>query len=311
MKKNPKIYRRDAYYEIPTLILHRPNIPLWRKDLIVSEEPLEIRLVYPKGVDNWESLTLYTTMRTPGEDEDLVLGLLFSEGVIKSYKDVEYISYCENVEEEKIGNVVNVFIKKYIDVEDFSSLLRVSYMSSACGLCGKLTIEYLKRIIPTCVKDDMFKLCDEYFYSLPDILRKHQEKFLLTGGTHACAAFDVEGNLIGVREDVGRHNAMDKLIGYMLRIGKIPLKRTCIVVSGRASYELVQKALMAGVPILASIGAPSTLAVKLAKEFGMTLIGFLSRKRFVVYNDVGRLDLDKWLHETNLLSMFKNSQSND
>jgi len=290
MRKNLKISERSAYYEIPTLIFHRPNIPLHRRDFVISEEPLEIRIVYPKGKKNWESFILYTTMRTPGEDEDLVLGLLYSEGIIQNYKDVEYISYCENVKKEQVGNVVNVFLKKHIDVENLSLMLRGSYINSACGLCGKLTIEYLNRIIPSHVRDDMFKLCNEYFYSLPEILRKHQEKFLFTGGTHACAAFDMDGNLIGIMEDIGRHNAMDKLIGYMLRTGKIPLKRTCIVVSGRASYELVQKALMAGAPVLASIGAPSTLAVRLAKEFGMTLVGFLSRKRFVVYNDIGRLD---------------------
>lgn len=303
MKKSSKTYRRSAYCEFPTLVIHRPTIPLRRKDLVISEEPLEIRIVLARSKDSWESFPLYTTMRTPGEDEDLVLGLLFSEGVIKSLKDVEYISYCQNVDEERQGNVINVFLKRNVEVTNLPFLLRVSYMNSACGLCGKLSIEHLKSIIPTYAnkEDNTSALNDEYFYALPEILRKHQEKFLLTGGTHACAAFDFEGNLVCVREDVGRHNAMDKLIGFMLRNNKIPLRKTCLVVSGRASYELVQKALMAGASVFASIGAPSTLAIKLAKEFGMTLIGFLSRKRFVVYNDAGRLNLDKWLYEIGFL----------
>ena len=289
MRRSSKFIERNYYRKFSTLVVYKPAVPLHSEDTVIVEEPLEIRMICSKDNDVYESIPLYTTMRTPGDDEELIIGLLFSEGVIKSLQDVEHISYCENVEEDRMGNVVNVFLKREVSIRDLSSLLRVSYINSACGLCGKLAIEYLKRILVNDVREDFFILNDEYFYHLPEVLKEHQGKFSLTGGTHACAVFDEKGNLLGVKEDVGRHNAMDKLIGYMLRSNRIPLKRTCLLVSGRASYELVYKALTAGVPVFASIGAPSSLAVELAKEFGMTLIGFLSKKRFVVYNDIGRL----------------------
>lgn len=289
MKNKRERFVKKSYMEVPVTVAHKSTLPLKRMDAVVVEEPLEIRIVFSNDKNEWISVPIYTTMRTPGEDEDLVFGLLFSEGIIKSTKDVEYISYCENVAEENLGNVINVFLRNRIDEKDLTSLMRTSYINSACGLCGKLTIEYFRAALPFDLKEDMFTLYDEYFYSLTKLLRDNQKIFLSTGGTHACAIVDLHGNLLAIREDVGRHNAMDKLIGHMLRKSKIPLKRTCVIVSGRASFELVQKAIRAGIPVFVSIGAPSSLSVKISKEFGLTLIGFLSDRRFVVYNDEGRI----------------------
>lgn len=224
-------------------------------------------------------------MRTPGHDFELAAGFLFAEGVIGSREEVRRIAYCVDTEEPQQYNIVNVELKAEL-LPELSGLDRHFFTSSACGVCGKSALENLQvRCKPL---ESGFTVDAAMISSLPDKLRKSQALFDSTGGLHAAALFDAKGNLVAAREDVGRHNALDKLLGWAFLEDKLPLENHMVLVSGRASYELVQKALAAGVPILAAISAPSSLAVDLAKEFNLTLLGFL-RESFNLYSGKERV----------------------
>ncbi|MCB0662785.1 MAG: formate dehydrogenase accessory sulfurtransferase FdhD [Saprospiraceae bacterium] len=258
-----------------------------KQEIIVAEEPLEIRLrFYSK--ESPISSKIAVTMRTPGYDAELATGFLFTEGIITEPNAIETVEHvpARNVLSE--GNLIEVGIKKGIPV-DLKKLQRNFYTSSSCGVCGKASIEAVKTSSAYPILHNTITVKGDIFYHLPDQLRNHQELFDCTGGLHAAGLFDLNGNLIVLREDIGRHNAVDKAIGYALKNLPLPLSETILLVSGRAGFEIVQKASMAGIPILAAVGAPSSLSYKLAMDAGMTLIGFLKGDRFNVYTFPGRI----------------------
>lgn len=250
-----------------------------RPDTLATEEPMEIRLV-----SGGRRQTVAVTMRTPGNDFELAAGFLYGEGIVSSREDVEKISYCvdADVDAEQRYNIVNVELRGDRDY-DLRSLERHFYTTSACGVCGKASLEQLELrgcpIIPPGPE-----VAAETVYSLPEKLREAQGLFDATGGLHAAALFDAEGNLLALREDVGRHNATDKLVGWALLEGRLPLHEHIVMVSGRSSFEILQKCLTAGVPVVCAISAPSSLAVDVARRFNITLVGFLRGDRFNVYS---------------------------
>ncbi len=253
-----------------------------RPDVLATEEPMEIRLI---SGDNKQ--TVAVTMRTPGSDFELAAGFLYGEGIISSRDDIKKISYCVDVDAEQQYNIVNVELWAGHEY-DPRPLERHFYTSSACGVCGKESLDQLEirgcAVIPPGLGVDA-----DVISSLPDKLREKQGLFDSTGGLHAAALFDREGNLLALREDVGRHNATDKLIGWALMEGKLPLSEHMVQVSGRSSFEILQKCLTAGVPIVCAISAPSSLAVDVARQFGMTLVGFMRGERFNVYAGFDRI----------------------
>lgn len=244
-------------------------------DMLAQEEPLEIRMVH--GPDR-TTKSISVTMRTPGNDPELATGFLYTEGIITNYSEVEK-AYNTLVDE----NIVCVEIKPEVELK-LSSLERNFYTTSSCGVCGKSSIDAIKTNCRIGLSNTINKpIAPEVLYKLPATLRQQQEIFESTGGLHASALFDLEGNMITLREDVGRHNALDKLIGFCLKENLLPLENYILLLSGRASFELIQKAMMAGIRVVAAIGAPSSLAVDLAKESGMTLAGFLKENRMNIY----------------------------
>jgi FdhD protein len=244
-------------------------------DDVACEEPLEIR------VDNHP---VSVTMRTPGNDEELAVGFLLSEGLLKDRTAVlKTRAYPRNPH----GNVLNVFLAPDV-VVDFAQLTRHVFASSSCGLCGKATIKAVQQRFPRIRKDDLI-IDPELLLGLPEVLNAAQETFAKTGGLHAAAIFDLDGNLIALREDVGRHNAVDKVLGFCFLHNLLPLKRHILLVSGRTSFEILQKALAARVPIVAAVSAPSTLAAEFAQKSGQTLIGFLRGRQMNVYAHPERL----------------------
>lgn len=247
-----------------------------RADTLVAEEPLEIRL-------NGKPLAI--TMRTPGDDFALAIGFLVSEGVVYDAGDVANVVYCAGAAADGSNtyNVVDVTLAPGVAVPDIS-LERNVYTTSSCGLCGKASLEAVRTNARRPIADTPpVRVTPELLSGLPDRLRAAQEVFERTGGLHAAGLFTPEGELLDVREDVGRHNAVDKLIGRAFQRGGLPLSRTLLMVSGRASFELAQKAVMASIPLLAAVSAPSSLAVDLAAESGLTLIGFLRGSSMNVY----------------------------
>ena len=227
-------------------------------------------------------------MRTPGDDEALAVGFLFTEGIIKSRDQIEAVKHCGKPSPEKgIRNTIRVDLVDGVDV-DLKRLERHFYTTSSCGVCGKSSIEALQTGISK-LKDDGPTVSAEIIHELPASGIASQFTFEKTGGLHASVLFDVLGNIEAVAEDVGRHNALDKVIGKKLMSGEVPLSNGILLVSGRASFELVQKSLMAGIPIMAAVGAPSSLAVELAREYGMTLIGFVRDGRFNIYSGEQRV----------------------
>ncbi len=257
-----------------------------RPDVLATEEPMEIRLVSGDTTQ-----TVAVTMRTPGSDFELAAGFLYGEGIVSSREDVEKISYCvdPDVDVEQQYNIVNVELRGGREY-DLRPLERHFYTTSACGVCGKASLEQLElRGCP--VVSPGPQVAAEKIYALPEKLRKAQGLFEATGGLHAAALFDSEGELVALREDVGRHNATDKLVGWALLEGRLPLSDHIIMVSGRSSFEILQKSLTAGAPIVCAISAPSSLAVDVARQFGMTLIGFLRGERFNVYAGHERVTL--------------------
>lgn len=250
------------------------------QDALAVEEPLEIRLDYEvKGQRTAKSISI--TMRTPGHDFDLAAGFLFTEGIVQSAEQIHDIRHCGGMSSGQ-DNVVKVELAAGVPI-DFERLQRHFYTSSSCGVCGKTSIEALQMTACPVLLSHGFQIAAAVIHTLPDKLRAAQSVFDSTGGLHAAALFQAAGDLVALREDVGRHNAVDKLIGAQFRAGHTPLPERLLLVSGRASFELVQKAVMGGIPILAAVGAPSSLAVELANNFGMTLIGFVRDGRFNIY----------------------------
>jgi FdhD protein len=257
-----------------------------RPDALATEEPMEIRLLAGQTKQ-----TVAVTMRTPGADFELAAGFLYGEGIIDSPDDVQKISYCvdSEIDAEQQYNIVNVELRGD-RAYDLRSLERHFYTTSACGVCGKASLEQLElRGCPVISPGP--EVSAETIYALPETLREAQGLFDATGGLHAAALFDSEGELLALREDVGRHNATDKLVGWALLEGRLPLTDHIVMVSGRSSFEILQKCLTAGVPVVCAISAPSSLAVDVAREFGMTLVGFLRGGRFNVYAGAERIGL--------------------
>jgi FdhD protein len=250
-------------------------------DTLAVEEPLEIRLSFgPTG--QREERPLSITMRTPGDDHDLVAGFLFTEGLIGQMSDIAEIRHTgQALHPESEENIILATLHPQVRV-DFEQLSRHFYTSSSCGVCGKSSIEMVRQASCYFPRKGHPQVTHKQLLQLPAQLRAAQAVFQDTGGIHAAALFGEDGRLL-IREDVGRHNALDKLIGAALAKGMIPLREHLLLLSGRISFELVQKALMAGIPIVAAMGAPSSLAVALAEENGMTLAGFLSQDRFNLY----------------------------
>lgn len=250
------------------------------QDLLAVEEPLEIRI---------GDKTISLTMRTPGHDFELAAGFLFTEGILAGADQIEKIRRTENGgNPRQAGNSITVDLNPNVEV-DFERLQRHFYTTSSCGVCGKASIEALETQGCPVLPRDSPIVAAEIIHHLPETLRREQAVFERTGGLHAAALFDPQGNLIFLREDVGRHNALDKLIGAEMLAGHTPLSDNLLLVSGRASFELVQKALMGGIPILAAVGAPSSLAVETAQRFNLTLLGFVRDHRFNIYSGASRV----------------------
>lgn len=262
--------------------------PEQRSDSLACEEPLEIRVVAERD-GRRERHGVAVTMRTPGHDFELAAGFLFSEGVIAERASIWRIDYCEDedVAETEERNIVEAFLAPGVpfDPRKFS---RNVYTTSSCGICGKTSIDLVRMACPALPKGDLTIEAGR-LKLLADTLQGAQPIFQRTGGLHAAALFDRGGRLQRLREDVGRHNALDKLIGGLLLEGSLPGSEGLVLVSGRASFELVQKAAVAGIPVLAAVGAPSSLAVDLAHELHMTLVGFLREGRFNVYSGAERI----------------------
>jgi FdhD protein len=267
-----------------------------RADTIATEEPLEIRLRSSGVVERTASLPVFTrrgqsagertiaiTMRTPGADLELAAGFLHGEGVVRSRHDIKSIDHStdDDLDDDKRHNIVTIELRAEV-LPDFKALERHFYTTSACGVCGKTSLDAL-RVQGCAAVPAGLEVNPDVLLGLPDTLRAGQSLFAATGGLHAAGLFDTEGHLLILREDVGRHNAVDKLVGAALLEGLLPLDRHIVLVSGRSSFEILQKCLMARVPILCAVSAPSSLAVALACEFGMTLVGFLRGERFNVY----------------------------
>ena len=250
------------------------------EDQLAVEEPLEIQLSVDKQGDT-APRNLSVTMRTPGQDDELAIGFLFTEGIIQNREQVKGVSSTgQNTVLVTLAENVNPSLQKTD---------RNFYMTSSCGVCGKSSIDAIRTVSAYQHIQGDFGVSGTLLYSLPEQVRKQQKIFDSTGGLHATALFDGQGKLMLLREDVGRHNAMDKIIGGALMKGLLPLNHAILLLSGRASFELIQKASMAGIKLVAAIGAPSSLAVELAKEFDMTLIGFLRDKRFNIYSGSKRI----------------------
>lgn len=253
-----------------------------RPDTLAVEEPLEIRI-------GGDALTI--TMRTPGHDVDLVHGFLLGEGMIGDREDIAAVRYCDGVDETGANtyNVLDVALAPGVTIGE--GVGRRSFTTtSACGVCGKESLDQVRTRTRFPLTDaDSPMLAAGTLTTLPDTLRSKQQVFASTGGLHAAALFTPDGELLAVREDVGRHNAVDKVLGWALTSGRVPLSNSVLMVSGRASFELVQKAVMAGVPMLAAVSAPSSLAVDLAAESGLTLVGFLRGDTMNVYTATERV----------------------
>jgi FdhD protein len=250
-------------------------------DQLAVEEPLEIQLQYG-AADNRVNKSISVTMRTPGHDYDLATGFLFTEGIIRNSRE---ILFTEQDRYDKNKIVVGLQESTNPNIQ---RLERNFYTTSSCGVCGKSSIDAI-RTVSIFNEPDTICLKAEMFYGLHEIVRERQAIFDTTGGLHASAFFDLKGNFVMLREDVGRHNALDKLIGTALLNEQLPLSNTILLLSGRASFELIQKASMAGIKVITAVGAPSSLAVELAKECNITLIGFLRDERFNIYSGEQRI----------------------
>jgi FdhD protein len=248
---------------------------LCEEDWIASETPLEIRI---------GNMPMTVLMRTPGNDEELVRGFFYSEGIIQSAEEIVSIVPGHLSPEDVGGTIINVQLAAHCEPRTHD---RAFYSNSSCGICGKKTIASLE--VRGAIAQSQVRVRPTVLNHLPEQLRSAQTTFAKTGGVHASGLFTTDGQLIAMREDVGRHNALDKLVGWGLKEGKLPFSDTLLLVSGRVSYELVQKAVVAGIPLIASVGAPSSLAVDLAQGFGLTLVGFLKQGSMNIYSHAERI----------------------
>ena len=249
-----------------------------RDDALATEEPMETRLIAAG-----QRHTIAVTMRTPGSDFELSAGFLYGEGIVATREEIRAITYCldDGVDAEQRYNIVNVELPAGVN-PDLRMLERHFYTNSSCGVCGKASLEALEiRGCPVVAPGPV--VTPEVIYTLPDQLRRAQRLFEATGGLHAAALFDAAGDLVTLREDVGRHNAIDKLVGWALLQARLPLTDHIVMVSGRSSFEILQKCVAAGAPIVCAVSAPSSLAVDVARRFGVTLVGFLRGRRFNIY----------------------------
>jgi len=249
-----------------------------KDDYLAAEEPLEIRIgEHPISV----------TMRTPGHDLELAAGFLFTEGIVQRGEQILALESSSEGDAGKRGNMVQATLAPEA-MPDFEKMRRHFFASSSCGICGKASIEAVRSrcLAPP---NPNFRIAPDVLLGLPDALRSSQDVFERTGGLHAAALFDSRGALLVLCEDIGRHNAVDKVIGWAVRERRVPLQDSIMLVSGRGGFEIVQKAIVAGVPVVASVSAPSSLAVQLAREMQLTLVGFLRGRRFVIYSGGERL----------------------
>ncbi len=273
---------------VPVAEMRFGGEPLKRDDLLAVEEPMEIRVGFgPRERRTARSLSI--TMRTPGNDFELAAGFLYTEGILKDRSQIDSIEFCgPAVPGRETSNIVRVDLAAGVEL-DMKSLERHFYTTSSCGICGKASLDavQVKGIDPLPGGEPRFRRGD--VHELPDKLRAAQPVFDRTGGLHAAGLVTPDGDLVEIREDVGRHNAVDKLIGRRFLDGEAPLSGFGMVVSGRASFEILQKALVGGIPLIVAVGAPSSLAVEMADRFGMTLVGFASAARFNVYSGGDRI----------------------
>ncbi len=251
-----------------------------KEDLLAVEEPLEISIAYGSAVSRIRK-TVAVTMRTPDDDFELALGFLFTEGVVFNKKEVKSVRFVGE-------NRVLVDLDEKVRF-DFEKLNRNFYTTSSCGVCGKASLESISKTMCFILEKGIPTVSKDILLGLPQKLLAVQQSFIETGGAHASVLFNTEGVILKIFEDVGRHNALDKLIGWAFQQDILPLKESIVLVSGRASFELIQKASMAGIPIVVAVGAPSSLAVDLAEENGLTLIGFLKKNKFNIYTGIERI----------------------
>jgi len=276
----PDVRRNVAPHRILSV---RNGSSFERTDRLASEEPMEIRA----GGPGQEAASVAVTMRTPGNDFELAAGFLFTEGLVTGSHEIVSVAYCELPAEEQQYNVVTVRLTRPFDSE---ALRRNFYATSSCGICGKASMDQLEvrcEHLPAGVT-----VGADVLVGLPASLREAQRIFEQTGGLHAAGLFDTDGTLVSLREDVGRHNALDKVVGEALLTGALPLSERVVMVSGRVSFELVQKAAVAGVPVICAVSAPSSLAVETAERLGMTVVGFLRDGGFNVYSGAERIRMD-------------------
>jgi FdhD protein len=262
----------------------RNGVAAERPDRLAAEEPMEIRA----GGPGQEPASVAVTMRTPGSDFELAVGFLCTEGLIRSRDEIASVAYCELPAEEQRYNVVTVRLNRPFNRQ---GIQRNFYATSSCGVCGKASLEQVEVTCPPIPPGPVVQA--PVILALPEALRKAQRLFEQTGGLHASGLFDVEGTLLATREDVGRHNAVDKLVGNALLEGGLPLSERILLASGRVSFEIVQKAAVAGAPIVCAVSAPSSLAVQAADRLGVTVVGFLRERGFNVYTHPERIALDQ------------------
>lgn len=276
---------RKEKFETEILKVSGNNFSFPALDALAVEEPLEIRLGLTEN-EKFSHRAISITMRTPGNDFELAAGFLFTEGILQSPAQISTFKHCGKFPNNQ--NTVRLDLAPDIEI-DFKKLERNFYTTSSCGVCGKSSLEALSTGAKKPLQKELPVVSAQIIHQLPDKLRELQKIFEKTGGLHAAALFDTSGNLISLREDVGRHNAVDKLIGERFLAGEIPIADKILFLSGRASFELLQKAVMAQIPIVCAVGAPSSLAVEAAKEFGVTLLGFVRDNRFNIYTGTERI----------------------
>tara|TARA_E500000331_G_scaffold181952_1_gene175331 strand:- start:2033 stop:2869 length:837 start_codon:yes stop_codon:yes gene_type:complete len=257
-------------------------------DLVSIEEPLEMTVRYKKNTE-WVNNPISITMRTPKNDEDLIVGLLFCEGIVSTISEIENIELLgDKVGKFKLQNKIQITLNNGENL-DIKHLRRNFLTNSSCGVCGKTSMDSLEVICKTKINKDSPKIKSSLITKIPNLLKQSQSEFSKTGGIHASALFDTNGKPLVIREDVGRHNALDKVIGYSFRNSIFDTKNQFIACSGRLSFELVQKSLMANIGLLMGVGAPTSLAIDLAKRSGMTLIGFVKSDSFNIYCGENRI----------------------
>ena len=269
-------------------IKYKGNKPSTVNDLVSIEEPLEMTVRYKKNKE-WVNDSISITMRTPKHDEDLIVGLLFCEGIVEKTSEIEKIEFLgDKVGKFKIQNKIQITLNNGENL-DIKHLRRNFLTNSSCGVCGKTSMDSLEIICKTKINQDNPKIKSSLITKIPNILRQNQSEFSKTGGIHASALFDADGKPLVIREDVGRHNALDKVIGHSFKNSIFDTKNQFIACSGRLSFELVQKSLMANIGLLMGVGAPTSLAIDLAKRSDMTLIGFVKLDSFNIYCGENRI----------------------